>query len=155
MPSLSPSPHEDGFGEAEASSLARRYRSAQDIVLEYAIGLAILGLLPTLLTPILVIAAVLLIKMLWDIAQIWQFSFSSNAMAIGGWLMNGLGACAFSILAWMALIFLGAFLPLIDHYAISAGLMGGGWTLGAGTNQFFLNGFLHRLHRQQGERSHG
>ncbi len=146
---MPPAPPDAGSGFSEGSGLERRYQHAQGLVVDYAIGLAILGMFPDLLTPVVVIAALLLMKMLWDIAQNWNFSLTTNPIAIGGWIMNGLGACAIAILAWTTLIFLGAWMPMIDHYALSAALMSGSWTLGAGANQFFLNGFLHRFRRQK------
>jgi hypothetical protein len=125
------------------------------MVVDYAIGLGILGMFPPFLTPVLLMAAFLLLKMLWDIGRNWKFCITSNPITIGGWLMNVLGACAMAILAWTALTFMGALIPMVDHYAIAAALMSGGWTLGAGANQFFLNGFLHRYRRQESELIHG
>ena len=54
-----------------------------------------------------------------------------------------------ALLAWATFVFLGSFIPLIDHYALSAALMSGSWTLGAAANQFFLNGFFHRYLRHR------
>jgi hypothetical protein len=129
----------------DQSNLANRYQQIQSMVIDYAISLAILGLLPWFLTPVLTISLALLLKMLWDIAKRWQFAMVYNPIAIGGGLLNILGALSIALLAWLTLIFLGAFIPLIDHFALSAALMSGTWTLGAAANQFFFNGFLKRL----------
>lgn len=130
--------------EATEIGLERRYEVGQEMVVNYAIGLALLGLFHAFLTPALVIAAFLLIKMLADIARLWRFSLPLNPIPILGQLLNILGACAIALLAWATLVFLGAFLPLVDHYALAAALMSGTWTLGASANQFFMNGFLRR-----------
>lgn len=125
-------------------SLSQRYRLIQDMIVDYAIGLAILGLNPfgSLLTATLIVAAAILIKMIWDIAKRWHFPVVRNPITIGGGMMNVLGALAIALLAWLTFIFLGALVPLIDRFALSAALMAGTWTLGAAANQFFLDGFL-------------
>lgn len=142
------------FAESELNSLASehanlegRYQQIQSMVVDYAIGLAILGLLPRFLTPVLMISLALLLKMLWDIAKRWQFAVAYNPIAIGGGLLNVLGSLAIALLAWVTFIFLGTFIPLIDHFGLSAALMSGTWTLGAAANQFFFNGYLKRLAR--------
>lgn len=112
--------------------------------MDYAIGLAILGLFPDFLTPVLIMAVLLAIKMFLDLARNWQFVLTRNPIALAGMVLNVLGAYAVAFLAWGTLVFLGAWIPLIDHYALAAALMSGTWTLGAAANQFFLNGFLHR-----------
>lgn len=126
------------------ANLARRYQQLQSLVIDYALGLAILGLFPRFLTPVLLIASALLLKMVWDIAKRWKFSMTYNPITIGGGLLNSLGALAIAVLAWLTFMFLGAFIPLIDHFGLSVALMSGGWTLGAAVNQFFFNGFLKR-----------
>jgi hypothetical protein len=70
-----------------------------------------------------------------------------NPIAIAGGLLNGLGSLAIALLAWLTFVFLGTFIPLIDHFGLSAALMSGTWTLGAAANQFFFNGYLKRLAR--------
>lgn len=149
-PTASQSSSGSGIGDSAESGLARRYEAVQQMVVDYAIGLAILGLFHPFLTPVLVVAVLLLFKMLWDIARRWNFAITLNPIPILGQLLNVLGASAIALLAWATLVFLGAFLPLIDHYALAAALMSGTWTLGASANQFFMNAFLRRGHRQGG-----
>lgn len=142
-------------GAGDVAGLERRYRCAQAMMVDYAIGLAIVGMFSPYLTPVLMIAAALMLKMVWDIGQNWKFSFASNPIAIGGWFLSLLGACSMAILAWTTLTFIGALIPMVDHYAIAAALMSGAWALGAGANQFFLNGFLRRYDRQGSGQIHG
>ncbi len=137
------------------SDLARRYRSIQGTIVDYALGLAILGLAPFFLTPTLIVAAALLLKMVWDIAKRWYFPVVRNPIALAGGAVNALGALAIALLAWLTLVFLGTFIPLIDRFAVAAALMSGTWTLGAVANQFFLNGFLNRNARQERETADG
>jgi hypothetical protein len=131
----------------ESANLQNRYQHIQSMVVDYAIGLAILGLFPRFLTPVLTISFALLLKMLWDIAKRWQFAVVYNPIAIAGGLLNGLGSLAIALLAWLTFVFLGTFIPLIDHFGLSAAFMSGTWTLGAAANQFFFNGYLKRLAR--------
>lgn len=139
---------------SDEDGLVRRYQTTQRRVVDYSIGLAILGLFHAFLTPVLVIAVILQLKMLWEIAGLWNFRFTYNPITIIGEFLNILGALAIALLAWITMIFLGAFVPLADHYALSAALMSGSWTLGAAANQFFLNGFFHRYLRHRRRTGH-
>lgn len=134
---------------SEGSDLARLQRAGQERVVDGAIVMGILGMFPSFLTTVLVIAVLLQVKLLWDLARHWQFTFPRNPITLIGGYLNALGALGVALLAWAMVILLGAWVPLIDHYALSAALMSGSWTLGAAANQFFLNGFLGRLHRQE------
>ncbi|NJL02151.1 MAG: hypothetical protein HC838_05365 [Spirulinaceae cyanobacterium RM2_2_10] len=137
------------------SDLARRYRSIQRMVVDYAIGLTLLGLNPFSLTLTLVVALAILLKMVWDIAKRWHFPIVRNPLAWAGGIMNGLGALAIALFAWLILIFLGTFIPLIDRFAVAVALMSGTWTLGAAANQFFFNGFLNRIVSRGSETTDG
>jgi energy-converting hydrogenase Eha subunit A len=145
---------QSGIPDSSDSGLARRYEAVQQMVVDYAIGLAILGLFHAFLTPVLVVAVLLLFKMVWDIARRWSFAVTLNPIPLLGQVLNVLGASAIALLAWITLVSLGAFVPLIDHYALAAALMSGTWTLGASANQFFMNAFLHRGLRRTGEVRH-
>lgn len=122
--------------------LVGRYEVVQQMVVDYALGLAILGLFRDLLTPVLVITVLLVAKMIWDIARLWRFAISFNPIAVLGQMANTVGACAIALLAWCLLELLGAIVPGIECFALSAALMSGAWTLGAAFNTFFMNGFL-------------
>jgi ethanolamine ammonia-lyase large subunit len=128
------------------NDLSTRYRTIQGLIVDYAIGMAILGLNPfdNLFTPTLIVAVVILLKMVWDIAKRWYFPRITNLIALGGGLINVIGALAMALMAWLTMIFLGGFIPLVDRFALSAAFMTGTWTLGAAANQFFLNAFLNR-----------
>jgi hypothetical protein len=125
-------------------TLLRRYEAGQQLVVDYALAQAILGLFHAWLTPVLVIAVLLLAKLVWDLARRWSFQVPRNPIAILGQLVNLVGAGAIALLAWLSCVVLGAVLPVGDNYALSAALMSGTWTLGASTNQFLMNGFLHQ-----------
>jgi hypothetical protein len=143
-------------GNSGDVGLARRHQVVQEMVVDYSIGLAFLGLFDAWLTAVLCLAVVLLFKMLWDIARFWRFVLPLNPITIVGEVLNILGACAIALLAWSTLVVLGVFLPLVDRYALAAALMSGCWTLGASANQFFLNSTIRRdLRRGGGRGRHG
>ncbi|MCT0249109.1 hypothetical protein [Synechococcus sp. CS-205] len=135
-------------------TLMRRYQRGQRLVVDYAIGLAILGLVPMLLTPSLVIAAALLLTMIWHVGKCWQFAISINPITIGGEVLNVLGALAVATLTWLILVVLGVSIPLVDHFSTSGALMSGTWTFGAAVNQFFFLGFIRRRSREYAVGSH-
>lgn len=137
------------------TTLLRRYEAGQQMVVDYALGQAILGLFHAWLTPVLVIAVLLLAKMVWDLARRWSFRAPRNPIAILGQLMNTIGACAIALLAWLCCVGVGAVLPLGDNYALSAALMSGTWTLGVSTNQFLMNGFLKHQKAETVDGLHG
>ncbi|MEA5401118.1 hypothetical protein VB734_13840 [Synechococcus sp. BA-124 BA4] len=130
--------------EAGLLTLMRRYRRAQRLVVDYAIGLGILGLAPKLLTPILIIAAALLLTMIWHVGRCWQFAIVINPITIGGEVLNVLGALVVAVLTWLILVVLGVSIPLVDHFSLSGALMSGTWTFGAAVNQFFFLGFIRK-----------
>ncbi len=127
--------------------LLRRYEAVQEMVVDYAIGLAVLGLFRDFLTPVMVITTLLVTKMVWDVGRQWGFAVNFNPISALGQLVNTLGACAIALLAWVSLEFLGAMVPGIESLALSAALMSGAWTLGAAFNTFFMNGLLRRRSR--------
>lgn len=124
------------------------------MVVDYAIGLAILGLFPAALTPVLLITVLLLAKMVWDIARRWDLSVPLNPVPILGLVLSVVGACTLALLAWLSGMLLGAVLPLGESWALSAALLTGSWTLGASVNQFFMNGFLRRRSGSEGSERH-
>lgn len=130
--------------EAGFLTLMRRYQRGQRLVVDYAIGLAILGLAPMLLTPVLTVAAGLLLTMIWHVGRCWQFAISINPITIAGVALNILGSLAIASLTWLLLVVLGVSIPLVDHFATSGALMSGTWTFGAAVNQFFFLGFIGR-----------
>lgn len=139
------------------TDLASRYRAIQGIIVDYAIGLAILGLNPfaNLFTPVLIVAVAILIKMIWDIAKRWYFPRITNPIALSGGLINAIGAFAMAFATWLVMIFVGTYIPPIGRFALSAAFMTGTWTLGAAANQFFLNAFLNRQNAAGENVTHG
>jgi hypothetical protein len=126
-------------------AIPRRYRAIQSMVIDYALGAAIIGLNPfqNLLILTLCIAGALTLKMMWDIMRKWSFPRRYSVISIAGFLFNLLGALAMGFMAWLTLIIIGTFFPVMNRFAVSAALMTFTWIIGSVTNQFFLNGCLN------------
>ncbi len=128
-----------------SSSLAHLGRDIRNLILDYALGVALLGLIPLdgLLTLKLLVAALINIKMMWDIGARWGFPKGQDILAIAGNLFGALGAFALSVLSWLTFFSLGLFFPYIGSLAIAAALFTITWMLGQATHQFYASGHSH------------
>jgi hypothetical protein len=133
-----------------ALHISQCHRQARELILDYALGAAILGLLTfaNLTTLILLVTAGLTVKMMRDIGAIWGFTKGQDMLAIAGNLFGGVGAFAMALMAWVTVIVLSIFIPLLSRFAISAALFTVVWMLGAATNQFYFNGYENQLRVQ-------
>lgn len=125
--------------------ISRRFQSIQSMVVDYALGVAIVGLNPfqNLLTLTLCIAAAINLKMIWDITRMWRFPQKRSILAIASFGFNLLGALSMGLMAWISFTVAGLFFPIFNRFALSAALMTLTWILGAVVNQFLLQGCLH------------
>ena len=139
----------------QSLGLARRYRNCRALAVDYSLGMGLLGLFQMFLTPVLCMAVLLLFKMLWDIAMRWEFALTWNPLTAAAEMLNVLGACLLAVVAWLGFVILGAFVPLIDHFALPVALMTGTWFLGTAAADFFFNGFCLRLLPREAHPSHG
>jgi hypothetical protein len=150
QPALPPNP------QNSALYISQRHYQARQLMLDYAVGAAILGLNPFdhLLTPVLLITAGLTVKMMRDIGAVWEFARGQDMLAIAGNLFGGLGAFAMALMAWVTMVALSALVPILSRFAISAALFTVVWMLGVATNQFYFNGYENQLQvealREQG-----
>ncbi len=97
------------------SNPAQRERQIRNLILDYAMGVSILGLIPIpgILMIKLLIAAVLILKMIRDIGSAWQFVKGQDLFAIAGNVFGGLGAFAMAFMAWLTLFCIGLFVPYV------------------------------------------
>lgn len=133
------SPHD--FIEAIASQLVS-VKEVRDLILDYAIGIAILGFNPlpgiNLITN--TIAGGLILKMIRDIGRKWGYPKGQDAIAIIGSIFGGFGALMAAITSWATISFMGLYLPLIGEFALASLLFTLTWAIGQATNQFYLSG---------------
>ena len=133
LPSLTPS---------MTPSVMHQGRRVRDLILDYALGIAILGLLPIprFFTFKLLLAFGLIIKMSWDIGKAWHFRPGQDILARVGVFFGSLGALAMSFMAWLTFWGLGVFVPYLQGLALAAALFTLSWGLGQVVNQFYASG---------------
>jgi uncharacterized protein (DUF697 family) len=124
--------------------LLRRHLKVRSMILDYAMGAALLGLNPIrgTLTITLLIVAALIIKMIIDIGSKWGYAKGQDPLAIIGYIFGFLGAFALALMAWVTMLCFGLFVfaPLFSGFAKSAAFFTLTWTLGQVTNQFYASG---------------
>lgn len=123
-------------------SVRRQGRRVRDLILDYALGSAILGLLPIsrLFTLKLLLAFGLIIKMSWDIGKAWHFRPGQDLLARIGVFFGSLGALAMAFMAWLTFWGLGVFVPYLQGLALAAALFTLSWGQGQVVNQFYASG---------------
>jgi uncharacterized protein (DUF697 family) len=128
--------------EHSNSSREQLYRRVRNLILDYALGVSLLGLIPIteFLTFKLVIAAAIQVKMMWDVGKLWQFPKGQDILAVLGNFFGALGALALALMAWFTFFAMGLFVPYLGSFAIAAALFTFTWMLGQATHQFYANG---------------
>lgn len=122
--------------------LERQERRVRDLILDYALGISIIGLIPIsgLFTLKLLVAAILLLKLMWDIRKLLDFRRGQDALAIAGNLFGGLGAFAMAFTAWLTFFGIGIFVPYVKGLSLAAALFTLTWGIGQATKQFYASG---------------
>ena len=125
-----------------SQSKMRRGQRVRSLILDYALGTSILGLIPIprLFTLKLLLALGLGIKMIWDIGKMWRFRKGQDLLAIAGVFFGSLGALAMAFMAWLTFVGLGVFVPYLKGLAIAAALFTLPWGVGQAVNQFYASG---------------
>ncbi|NJK38376.1 MAG: hypothetical protein HC825_01475 [Oscillatoriales cyanobacterium RM1_1_9] len=119
------------------------YRSGRELIFNYALLAAILGLNPfaNLLSLTILLAGILTLKMIWDLGAEWRFVKGQGLLAIIGSFFGALGACVMGFMSWLAVIIASIWLPVINPLAISAALWTWTWMIGRTVNEFYLSGY--------------
>jgi uncharacterized protein (DUF697 family) len=122
--------------------LVQRNQQIRNLILDYALGAALIGLnpIPGTLMMTLLVVAILILKMRWDIGSKWRYIKGQDFLAISGQLFGSLGAFALAFMAWVTMFCLSLFVPVLSGFAISAALFTLTWALGQVTNQFYASG---------------
>ncbi len=123
-------------------SVVQQERRARNLILDYALGISIFGLIPIprLFTLKLVLASGLVIKMIWDIGKMWRWRKGQDLLAIAGVFFGIIGALAMAFMAWLTFLGLGIFLPYLKALALAAALFTLPWGIGQTVNQFYASG---------------
>ena len=122
--------------------VARQERRVRNLILDYALGTSILGLipLPRLFTLKLLVTFGLILKLIWDIGKLWRFRKGQDLLAIAGVFFGVLGALAMAFTAWLTFFGLGIFVPYLKGVAFAAALFTLPWGIGQAVNQFYASG---------------
>ena len=150
-PTNADSTHESPAAEATPGALTavvlprrvvQQQRRVRSLILDYALGTSLLGLLPMLhaFTLKLGLALGLTLKMLWDIGKLWHFRRGQDLLAIAGLFFGLLGAFAMTFTAWLTFLGLGVFVPYLKGLALAAALFTLPWSAGQVVNQFYASG---------------
>lgn len=125
------------------ASLIRREGDIRQLIFDYAMGAAIVGLIPltgggTLEVKLLAVL-LLNLKMMWDIRHLWGQPQGQGALAALGNIFGALGAIIAGFLAWGTLVGLGVIFPYLGAFAKAAGFATATWVVGQATNQFYTS----------------
>ncbi len=117
-------------------------RRTRDLILDYALGISVLGLIPIprLFTLKLLFALGLIFKMIWDIGKLWRWRKGQDFLAIAGVFFGSLGALAMAFTAWVTFFGLGVFVPYLKGLAFAAALFTVSWGMGQTVHQFYASG---------------
>ncbi|MCC3406057.1 MAG: hypothetical protein JGK17_10775 [Microcoleus sp. PH2017_10_PVI_O_A] len=127
---------------ARSPNLVEINQEIRDLIIDYAIGAAILGFnpLPGTMTVTLLVASVLLLKMMQDIGAKWGYPKGQDALAIGGNLFGGLGSFWVAFMAWVSMYGLGLFVPFVGGFALASSLFALTWRVGQATHLYYASG---------------
>jgi len=149
-PAANPDPTPDSELSAVAiappigsAAFVRQERRSRDLILDYALGVSILGLIPIkgLYSAKLLVTAALLLKMMRDIGKLSGFRKGQGPLAIAGNLFGGLGAFAMAFTAWLTFYGLGIFIPYLQGLSLAAALFTLTWGIGQATKQFYASAY--------------
>jgi hypothetical protein len=125
--------------------VAMIYREGQvrRLTIDYCLATAIVGLIPirgggAFEIKLLVVLG-LILKMIWDIRNLWGKPQGQDILAILGNFFGFVWAVMAGFLAWGTLIALGVLLPYAGAFAVAAGFSTATWIAGQSTNQFYTS----------------
>lgn len=113
------------------------------LIFDYSMGAAIVGLVPltgggTLEIKLIVVLGIIL-KMIWDIRNLWGRPQGQDILAVIGNMFGFIGAVLAGFLAWGTMIGLGVVIPYAGAFAKAAGFATATWIAGTATNQFYTS----------------
>jgi len=126
-------------------------REVRERTFEHALLAAILGLnpFPNLFTLSLILVGLITLKLMRDVGKQWGFPSTLDPLALFGNLLGGISALVLSGLIWLIVIVIGISFPLVQPFALSAGMFAFVWVAGQATNQYYEVGQLKRLKKQE------
>ncbi|MCM1984969.1 hypothetical protein [Lyngbya confervoides] len=122
------------------TALIGREGDMRRLIFDYALGTAIVGLVPitgggSLELKLLVVLG-LILKMIWDIRNLWGNPKGQDLLAMIGNGFGFLGAVLSGLLAWATVVGLGVVVPYLGAFDKAAGFATATWIVGQSTHQF-------------------
>ena len=112
-------------------------------IFDYALGAAILGLIPIYGRWIpeirLTLLSLLNLKMIVNVGRFWGYHKSQRKLAIAGFVFGIVGSFALAIMAWLTVFAIGLFLPLIDSFARPIGYGVLTWNIGNAVSRYYYD----------------
>ena len=136
----------DNFVDSALSGMAAvigREGEIRRMIFDYAMGAAIVGLVPLngggTLEIKLVIVLALILKMTWDISRRWGQPRGQGTLVTVGSAFGIIWAGIAGLLVWGIMIGLGVLVPYADAFAKAAGFATATWLVGQAVNQFYAS----------------
>ena len=128
---------------ADLAHLRQKRRRIRGVILDYALGIAILGFNPWegFLSWTLLIATIAILKMLRDLANLWGFARGQDLLAIVGTFLGAISTIWLSLMVWGTIFVMSIYLPIPRGFALASGLFTLTWGLGQATNQYYASGW--------------
>jgi len=112
-------------------------------IFDYALGAAILGLIPVYGRWIPAIRAALLallnLKMIVNIGGFWGYHRGQGSLAIFGCILAIFSAFITAAIAWLAVFVAGLFIPFLDSLARAVGYSIFTWNVGKAVSQYYYS----------------
>lgn len=112
-------------------------------ILDYALGAAILGLVPVYGRWIPAIRVGLLVilnlKMIVNIGGFWGYHQGQGIIAIFGCVVAIIGSFILGLMAWLGVFIVGLFIPFVDSLARAVGYGIFTWNVGRAVSQYYYS----------------
>lgn len=135
-----PSPKSIVPGVKLIIAIDRRVRNS---TLDYALGAAILGLIPVYGNWIPEIRVALLtglnLKMIVSIGRLWGYSRRLKLLAVFSSILGIAGAFILGFITWLAILSIGLFIPLLDSLARGAAYGVLTWSIGRAVSRYYYS----------------
>jgi len=114
---------------------------ARNLILDYALGAAIIALLPIPNIGIWQAISLVLLNILLviGIARLWQFQKGSDLLARIGIVFGIAGAILMGVLVWLLVVAVGAVVPLVGTLAPEMAAFCYLWGVGQAVNHFYVS----------------
>lgn len=128
---------------AGMAALIGREGEVRRLIFDYALGTAVVGLVPLrggwIFELKLLLVLGLILKMIWDVRRLWGRPGGQDLLAVVGNLVGFFAAVFGGFLAWATLIGLGVVVPYVGAFAQAAGFATATWIAGQSTHQFYIS----------------